>query len=365
VVSRGIAIAVGNFLNLPPIPQGSVVSTQSAIGPVAFVLDVGSMPQRFTLSANLSCPGLPQLRTNEWSAWVYPGPAVQNSSFDKPDQADPIIGRRLQTSYPNVATTSARDITYYAMPSIFDRLHDNLLPSVMRPPGTNGPWPVSALYLAGGGDLNNSALKEAVNKGATLLVLDAKNQDFWWAPATDLLPVQPSPVLFHSPSWLEVQGAPVALLIHDGAPKGLKDLAGDHGVLDTVFFPAFGPLDGRCKLGAPFGSNAGVRSGSTYDLGDSAMMNKISKQGGVWMRALFAANGAAAGTQANNFVDSAVIFEYPSGLGHVIVSGLDLDLLSCPNGTAFSPHDTFDRWLVSTLVEAASPRVRAGSTYMV
>ena len=68
----------------------------------------------------------------------------------------------------------------------------------------------------------------------------------------------------------------------------------------------------------------------------------------VWMRVVSTANN---GQPVQNM---AAVFERSIGAGHLIVSGLDLDLQSCSTSSErAAPLSVFAKWVAKTLIQAA------------
>ena len=127
--------------------------------------------------------------------------------------------------------------------------------------------------------------------------------------------------------WTIDKGTPTGLGIPDNepnVPQGIRDLATHDGRLDDAFFAAFGPLPGAC--------DGYERVGTSFYVHDSSTQNVTRVQGmEVWAEAIFGQDfkAPAVGGTTSAAPSNAVVYYMPFQLGHVVVSGLELELTTC------------------------------------
>eukprot|EP01047_Picozoa_sp_COSAG01_P085613 COSAG01_NODE_18888_length_1046_cov_1.295671_1_plen_322_part_10 len=259
---------------------------------------------QFRLAVRLSCAELETPRVNDWRAWAY----------------------------PRAATLTNLTTPVYASPRLLAKVR-TVIPTARPFPGA-APWPGDALYIAAQADTDPKAsefgasLVNAVHdSGARVLVAQADK----WPLAASISPLNPfssSLLMFHSPWWTIDRGTPTGLSIPDNEPTvpvGIRSLATHDGRIDDSFFPALGPIPGACA-----GSE---RVGTSFFVHDSATQKAPKVLGlQVWMEAIFGQDfkAPAVGGTTSAAPSNAIVYQFPYGKGEVVVSGLELELGTCP-----------------------------------
>ena len=274
-------IGSGTIPMTSPIPQGTVFTVSSS--PRVVLPDL-AMPARLQLNVSLSCHELSAPRTNDWTAWVYPHP--------------PLSQQPHRATLVSHSSRRASDGVTQPLTFVSSRILAKVrlaVPSALSLP-TGSVWPAyNALYIVTQDDAESiPALVNAVTTGARVLVAELTSclSTGGCAHTGTLIPHDRLPTLFHSPYWTVSEVTPVGLGVLDSAavPKGLRDLSGAHGAIDNSFFPAFGPIPGRCA--------GRTRSGTSFTVPGAASSSSAVN---VWAEAIFAQDFAGPSTVPGNF----------------------------------------------------------------
>jgi hypothetical protein len=321
-------IGAGTILFPTTVPQGTVFAVTAT---PSVTLPMVTQPVRIQLNVSLRCHELPAARLNDWIAWVYPVvtalPSIaplRDAGVEQRHGTGTRVagaagaGNRMQPGSTN--STAAAAAAVFASHRLLAKVK-LAYPSALPLPNATSPWPIdNAVYIVTqlDADADDLPLITTVQSGARVLVAEV-NPCLSLAGCPHggpLVPYGQLPALFHSPWWVVSEVTPVGIGVPDTAtvPVSLRDLAAaDNGAIDNSFFPAFGPVPGRC--------DGRERAGTSFD--------QAAPGAESWLEAIFAQNFNGPSTGYTLGGARPVVVSFRVGNGTVVLNGLDLDLSGC------------------------------------